>query len=131
MSAPAFMDREDRSTGSTSARLAPVPSGKTSHSRRNALFCVLTVTVCALLTNPIANMPFSDEFSYDKTALEFARTGHVIYNAWATAMLGWLIPWGALFIKIFGFSFNVTRFSMLPIDMACVYLFHQILRRFG
>ena len=72
-------------------------------------------------------MPFSDEFSYDKTALEFARTGHILYNGWATAMLGWLIPWGALFIKVFGFSFTGMRLSMLPIDAATVYLFHQIL----
>ncbi len=35
------------------------------------------------------------------------------------------------FIKIFGFSFTVVRFSMLPIAMVTVYLFHQILRRFG
>jgi len=89
------------------------------------------VMACALLTNPVANMPFSDEFSYDKTALEFARTGHILYNGWTTAMLGWLIPWGALFIKIFGFSFTDMRLSMLPIDAAIVYLFHQILRRFG
>ena len=131
MSALAFTGREDRSAGTVSATLAPVPSGDTLHSHRNALFCVLIVVGCALLTNPVANMPFSDEFSYDKTALEFARTGHILYNGWATAMLGWLIPWGALFIKIFGFSFTGMRLSMLPIDAATVYLFHQILRRFG
>ena len=91
MSSPAFMDREDRSTQATIATLTPVPSNETPRSHRNALFCVLIVMGCALLTNPVANMPFSDEFSYDKTALEFARTGHIVYNGWATAMLGWLI----------------------------------------
>lgn len=105
--------------------------GSRSNSHRNALICALVVTVCALITYPVADMPFSDGFSYSKTALDFARTGHFLYNGWATAMLGWLIPWGALFIKIFGFSFNVMRFSMLPIDFATVYLLHQILRRFG
>ena len=100
-------------------------------SHRNALLCALVVAACVLITDPVANMPFSDGFSYDKTALEFVRTGHFLYNGWATAMLGWLIPWGALFIKVFGFSFTVMRLSMLPIDVATVYLFHQILRRFG
>ncbi len=131
MSASTRMHEDDRTTGSTTAVLAPVSSAETSHSNRNALFCVVIVTVCALLTYPVANMPFSDEFSYDKTALEFARTGHILYNGWATAMLGWLIPWGALFIKVFGFSFTGMRLSMLPIDAATVYLLHQILRRFG
>lgn len=131
MSAHTFMDEDDRSTDSTTTILSSVSSDETSHSHRNALFCVLIVTACALITHPVANMPYSDEFSYDKTALEFARTGHILYNGWATAMLGWLIPWGALFIKIFGFSFTGMRLSMLPIDAATVYLFHQILRRFG
>lgn len=117
--------------GVTTTMLPPAEAEKPSHSSRNALFCVLMVATCVLLTNPVANMPFSDEFSYDKTALEFARTGHILYNGWATAMLGWMIPWGALFIKVFGFSFTVMRLSMLPIDAATVYLFHQILRRFG
>lgn len=76
-------------------------------------------------------MPFGDDFSYTKSALDFAHTGHFIYNGWAVEILGWMVPWGALFIKLFGFSFNVVRLSMLPIAMAAVYVFHQILRRFG
>lgn len=100
-------------------------------STRNGLLCAVVVAACVLATNPTANMPFSDGFSYSKTALDFARTGHIVYNGWATAMLGWLIPWGALFIKIFGFSFTIMRLSMLPIVMITVFLFHQILRRFG
>jgi hypothetical protein len=110
---------------------APVENLDGSHSGRNGLLCAFVVAACVLIANPVANMPFSDGFSYDKTALDFARTGHIFYNGWATAMLGWLIPWGALFIKVFGFSFTVMRLSMLPIAMATVYLFHRILRRFG
>jgi hypothetical protein len=100
-------------------------------SRRNGLICSLVVAACVLVADPRADMPFSDGFSYVKTTLDFIRTGHILYNGWATAMLGWLVPWGALFIKVFGFSFTVMRLSMLPIDIATVFLFHQILRRFG
>ena len=46
-------------------------------------------------------------------------------------MLGWLIPWGALFTKLFGFSFTATRISMLPVVFASVLLFHASMRRFG
>jgi hypothetical protein len=46
-------------------------------------------------------------------------------------MLGWLTPWGALFVKLFGFSFTTLRIALLPIAMATVYLLHQVLRRFG
>jgi hypothetical protein len=42
-----------------------------------------------------------------------------------------MIPWGALFLKVFGFSFTAARLSMLPLAMATVYLFHATLVRFG
>jgi hypothetical protein len=76
-------------------------------------------------------MGFIDDWSYVKTAFVFARTGHIVYNGWATAMLGWAIPWAALFIKLFGFSFTAVRLSTLPLAMASVYLFHSSLLRFG
>jgi hypothetical protein len=76
-------------------------------------------------------MGFVDDWSYVKTALVFAQTGHIVYNGWATAMLGWAIPWGALFIKLFGFSFTAVRLSTLPLAMASVYLLHASLVRFG
>ena len=98
---------------------------------RNGLFCALAMAAAVLISNPSANMPFIDDFSYIKSALDFAHTGRFIYNGWAVEILGWLIPWGALFIKLFGFSFTGMRLSMLPLAMLTVFLFHQILRRFG
>jgi hypothetical protein len=90
------------------------------------------VTAGAVLASwPFAEMGFVDDWSYVKTAFVFARTGHLVYNGWATAMLGWVIPWAALFIKLFGFSFTVVRLSTLPLSMASVYLLHASLVRFG
>ena len=113
----------------------PLPQGHlarmVSSSRSNAVLCALFVGACILLVHPFANVPFGDDFSYTKTALDFARTGRFAYNGWATAMLGWQTLWGALFIKLFGFSFNIVRLSTLPIAMASVYLMHRILVRFG
>jgi len=97
----------------------------------DGLICGCIVAACVLLTYPVAEMGFQDDWSYIRTALEFARTGHFIYNGWATAMLGWIIPWSALFIKAFGFSFTIVRLSMLPVTMACIYFFHANLVRFG
>jgi hypothetical protein len=104
-------------------------NGRT-HSQRNALLCALVVGACLLAIYPVAEMGIIDDWSYTKTALDFARTGHFLYNGWNTAILGWQIPWGALFIKLFGFSFTVVRLSTLPVAMASVYLFHQIMVRF-
>lgn len=99
-------------------------------ARRNALLCALFVGVCILVAYPVSSDGYLDDFSYAKTAVEFARTGHIVYNGWAYPPEGWMIGWGALFIKFFGFSFNILRLSMLPIAVGAVYLFHQILTRF-
>jgi hypothetical protein len=102
-----------------------------SQANRDGLICALIVAASVLATYPIAEMGFQDDWSYIRTALEFERTGRFVYNGWATAILGWIIPWSALFIKSFGFSFTVVRLSMLPVTMTCIYLFHENLVRFG
>jgi len=86
---------------------------------------------CLLLAHPFLEMGFLDDWSYIKTAQVFAHTGRLVYNGWATATLGWQVLWGALFSRLFGFSFAHVRLSTLPVAMASVYLFHQILIRFG
>jgi hypothetical protein len=91
--------------------------------------CLVVLSICC--ARPYAEMGFIDDWSYVKTAFEYARTGHFVYNGWATAMLGWQIPWGAAFVKLFGYSFTAVRLSMLPVDFACVWLFYSILVRFG
>jgi hypothetical protein len=76
-------------------------------------------------------MGFNDDFSYIWTAKVFADTGHVVYNGWATAMLGWQIFLGALFIKVFGFSFTVVRASILVVGMATAALLQRLFVRMG
>ena len=110
---------------------AHAPTKSERSSIPYGLFCALAMAAAVLISNPSADMPFIDDFSYIKSALDFAHTGRFIYNGWAVEILGWLIPWGALFIKLFGFSFTGMRLSMLPLAMLTVFLFHQILRRFG
>ncbi|HKO13800.1 MAG TPA: glycosyltransferase family 39 protein, partial [Acidobacteriaceae bacterium] len=98
---------------------------------RNGLLCALLVAACLWVAWPVSNMGFLDDWSYAHIAKVFAANGHLIYDRWSTPMLGWQIVWGALFIKLFGFSFAILRVSMLPIAMATVFLFHQVLLRFG
>lgn len=100
-------------------------------ARRNALLCALVLAFCVLVVHPVGGEGYLDDFSYAATALDFGRTGHVIYNNWAAATQGCMIPWGALFIKLFGFSFFTLRMAMLPFALASVYLFHRVLARFG
>jgi hypothetical protein len=101
------------------------------HAGRNAVLCALLMTACLLAAHPFAEMGFDDDWSYARTAQVFSQTGHFAYNGWATAMLGWQVWWGALFIKLFGFSFAAVRLSTLPLAMLSAILFHQILTGCG
>jgi hypothetical protein len=103
---------------------------KTESHWWDGLLCGCIVLLAVFSTHPIAEMGFSDDFSYIKTAFIYAQTGHIVYNGWSAPILGWQIPWGALFIKLFGYSFTAVRWSMLPIAFATIWLFFEILIHF-
>jgi len=103
---------------------------KPPHPIRNGLLCALLSAAAMWASFPVAETGFIDDWSYIKTAQVFAHTGHFVYNGWGGAILGWQVVWGALFIKLFGFSFTVVRLSMLPVAMASVFLVYVILVRF-
>jgi hypothetical protein len=85
-----------------------------SRDFRNCFLCAALATAAILLTHPFVEMGFNDDFSYTQIALRLAQTGKLIYNGWNTPMLGFQAYWAALFIKGFGFSFTLVRFSTLP-----------------
>jgi hypothetical protein len=100
-------------------------------SRVLALACPAVLLVCLLVIHPVVEMGINDDWSYIRTAQVLAQTGHISYNGWATAMLGWQIFLGALFIKLFGFSFTAVRASTLVVSLPGTYLLHRVLVRFG
>jgi hypothetical protein len=103
-----------------------------SQSTRDGLLCVLVFAVCFFAAWPFAEIGcFNDDWSYIKSAQTFSETHHLVYYGWDDPMLGWLIPWGALFVRLFGFSFTAVKLSTLPIAAATIFLFHAILVRFG
>ncbi len=110
---------------------SPALSPRQSHSAIHGLICCAIFLVCYAIAWPFAEMGYADDWSYVKTAEVFARTGHVVYNGFATPMLGWQIAWGALFIRLFGFSFTAVKLSTLPLALAAIFLFHGVLVRFG
>ena len=79
----------------------------------DGLLCGCLIVLSVLISFPFAEMGFNDDFSYVKTAYDYARTGHLIYNGWAAPMLGWQAVWGSWFIRLFGFSFSggISRFE--------------------
>jgi hypothetical protein len=96
-----------------------------------AVICALLPALCALAIHPVAETGINDDWSYIKTVQLLAQSGHIVYNGWATAMLGWQLYLGALFVKLFGFSFTSVRSSTLLMAMATAYLMQRTLVRAG
>src|SRR6266566_2144883 len=96
---------------------------------RNAWACVGVVAAAILMIWPVAEMPYGDDTAYTYVALNVARSGHLIYNGWESALLVLHAYWGALFIRLFGFSFTWVRFSSLPFALGAVGFCYFLLRR--
>jgi hypothetical protein len=94
-----------------------------------AFFCALAVLVCELLAQAHAAMGVCDDGPYIAMAQNLSTTGHIAYNGWPAAMLGWQLYLGAAFIKLFGFSFTVVRMSTIFIAMALAFTLHRTLVR--
>jgi hypothetical protein len=98
---------------------------------RSGLLCGFVVVALVLACRADVEMGYIDDWSYVQSARVLAQTGHIVYNGWSTATLGWQLIWAAPFIKLFGGSYTVVRFCLLPIVFLTVYLFQQCLLRFG
>ncbi len=96
-----------------------------------AVGCALTPILCFLAIRPFAEIGIVDDWSYIKTVQVLAQTGHIVYNGWATAILGWQLYFGALFVKVFGFSFTAVRYSTVAETMATAFLLQRTFVRAG
>jgi uncharacterized protein with PQ loop repeat len=108
-----------------------VAPAEESTGRLQALLCVAALFVSVALTRPFVEMGINDDWSYARSAQILADTGHVVYNGWGAMMLGWQLLIGALFIKLFGFSFAVARLSTFLVALLTTYLLHRTLRQIG
>ena len=96
-----------------------------------AIICAVTPLFCYLLIRPYAEIGIGDDWAYTKTAQVLAQTGHIVYNGWGSPMMGWHAYFGALFIKLFGFSFTAVRFSTVLEAMATAWLMQRTCIRAG
>ena len=122
-------------TGEVSGSQKSAGSITDSHPQHSqlwwSLFCVAIYGIAITAIWPVVDLATDDDFAYAKMALIFSRTGHLVFNGWETAMVGWQVAWGALFIHLFGYSFLTLRFSVIVLGALFTLLFHRVLLRSG
>lgn len=94
-----------------------------------ALACAAVPLLCYLAVRPYANIGIIDDWIYFKDAWKVAQTGHIAYSGPETPMLGWQLYLGALFIRLFGFSFTAVRFATVIEAMATAFVLERICER--
>ena len=96
-----------------------------------AWICVGVMLAAMVAVWPFAELPYADDWAYSYMALRLARTGQLVYNGWESAMLIPHTYWGALFIRLFGFSFSCLRMSTLPFAAGSAGMCYPVMRRLG
>jgi hypothetical protein len=107
------------------------PDSKNKAGRASGLFCVLLFLCSVLLVHPSAEIGMVDDWSTMRSALSLAQTGHIQYNGWEAAILGWQLFPAAALMRVFGPSFAICRLSVIVEACLLLYLFHRCLVRSG
>lgn len=92
---------------------------------------ILLFALLILAINPIHEFPVEDDWDYAKEVLNVLQTGsfHRLEVTQATVFFPAL--WGALFAKLFGFSFTTLRVSTLVLALGALLVFYALLGEMG
>ena len=94
---------------------------------RDLLLLLLVWCGVAAFVNPIGDFPLNDDWAYGQNARALAVENRLFFSDWPAMTLIAHTLWGALFCKIFGFSFTVLRFSTLMMGAFGLIGFHRLL----
>ena len=88
------------------------------------LFVILVIS--ELIVNPIGNFPLNDDWTYTKSVVIFDNEGRMRLGDFAAMTLYSHVVWGLMFVKIFGFSFTVLRFSIIIASLIGVFTLNKL-----
>jgi len=92
--------------------------------------CILLILLVALI-NPLKETAFLDDWANADTVRHLLQTGEYRLNDWLAPNMLFQAYWGALFSKIFGYSFATLRISTLALSALGVVGFYFLAREHG
>ena len=85
--------------------------------------------VASILVNPIGDFPLNDDWSFAISVRDWLETGTYRIIDWPTMSLFTHLLWGAIWCKVFGFSYTVLRLSTLVIAGVGAWFFAALLKQ--
>src|SRR5208283_4758501 len=98
---------------------------------RNMFICAAILAAAIVIVWPVGEISYADDPAYTYIAQQAAQTGHFVYNGWEPTIMILHAYWGALFIRLFGFSFDCLRLSTIPFAFGSVVFCYLLVRRAG
>ncbi len=96
--------------------------------RRQEAVLIAAFLFSIVLVWPQGDFPLNDDWTYGKSVLKLLRTGQFHVGNSASTLFTH-IWWGTLFVKVFGFSFNVLRLSSWVSVIAAIVIGGTLLRK--
>ncbi|RME92067.1 MAG: hypothetical protein D6772_17385 [Bacteroidetes bacterium] len=98
-------------------------------TKTNASIWVISFWLASfLLVNPIGDFPLNDDWAYALSLKKWLDSGQFQIIDWPAMSLGTQLAWGAVWAKVFGFSFTVLRFSTICLAVIGLWIFGRLLR---
>lgn len=98
---------------------------------RYQLFAALLFAAVLFVIRANVESGMNDDWSFIRTARDLAHTGQLRYNGWSAPLIGFQAYWGALFVKLFGFSFTAVRASVWILTLLSIPVFWSVFRMAG
>lgn len=95
------------------------------------LLLALIWLAAELIVQPYGNMPLGDDWSYARVACTLAAEGRYDFTLPTSTTLLAHVAWGALWVKLFGCSFEVLRLSVAVLGLGGLLALYQLAREAG
>lgn len=92
--------------------------------KTNLIFLLILVLAVVVIMLPLREQTAGDDYVYALSVKHSIESGHLQVSEATAAALVFLVAWGAIFTKIFGFSLKTLQFSvivLLPILTLAIY----------
>jgi 4-amino-4-deoxy-L-arabinose transferase-like glycosyltransferase len=84
-----------------------------------------------ILVQPFGDFPLNDDWSYAIATRRLVEDGFFLPTQWTSMTLLSQVVWGGIFCKLFGFSFNILRFSTWFAGSFSLILIYQYCRKYS
>lgn len=94
--------------------------------RRHYLLLLVLWCVILVIIDPCGDFPIYDDWAFAQDAKHLAEVGRFAFSDWPAMTLVAQTIWGALFIKVFGFSHDVLRWSVVLLGIGTSMLMYRL-----